>query len=95
MSCNVLNCIYVLQCNGCHEIYIGETSNFRLRGNLHKSHINQNCGLNVSRHIHACANGQIIKFKIMPFYKILNDDSRLRKEKENHFITKFKPGLNS
>ena len=95
MSCNVLNCIYVLQCNGCHEIYIGETSNFRLRGNLHKSHINQNCGLNVSRHIHACANGQIIKFKIMPFYKILNDDSRLRKEKENHSITKFKPSLNS
>ena len=39
MNCNVLNCIYVLKCNGCQQLYIGETSNFRLRGNLHKSHM--------------------------------------------------------
>ena len=95
MNYNVLKCIYVLKCKGCQEIYIGETSNFRLRANLHKSHINKNCGLRVSRHIYACARDKVIKFQIMPFYKVRGDDTRLRKEKENYFITKFKPSLNS
>ena len=94
MSCNVMNCIYVLKCNGCKKIYIGETSNFRLRVNLHKHHVNRNCGLNVSRHIHVCAKDQDIKFQIMPFYKITGDNVRIRKEKESYFIRKFQPALN-
>ena len=39
MSCKTKNCIYVINCNGCNEIYIGETNNFRLRMNLHINHI--------------------------------------------------------
>ena len=95
MSCNTMNCIYVLQCNGCQDLYIGETSNFRLRVNLHKHHVSKNCGLNVSRHIHDCARNKDTKFKIMPFYKVTGDDSKIRKEKEKYFITKFQPSLNA
>ena len=95
MSCNTMNCIYVLQCTGCQDLYIGETCNFRSRVNLHKHHVNKNCGLNVSRHIYDCAKDKDIKFKIMPFYKVTEDDTKLRKEKERYFITKFKPNLNT
>jgi hypothetical protein len=42
INCNILNCIYVMLCNGCQKIYIGETSNFRLRTNLHRDHVNKN-----------------------------------------------------
>ena len=53
MDCNTRNCVYVIKCNGCSKIYIGETSNFRLRVNLHKDHIRQgeNAPLYVNRHI--------------------------------------------
>jgi hypothetical protein len=97
MSCNTLNCIYVLACEGCDQIYIGETSNLRLRINLHRDHIKKNTGLGVSKHIAECTKNmeENCKFKVMPFYKVFKDDMTFRKEKESLFIKKFSPELNS
>lgn len=94
MNCSTLNCIYLIQCNGCKEIYIGETSNLRHRVNLHRNHIEHNEGLYVSKHIFQCAINCAPKFYVMPFYKVRSDDQLLRKSKEADFITKFKPKLN-
>lgn len=94
MNCSTLNCVYLLQCCGCKEIYIGETSNLRNRINLHRDHINHNKGLYVSKHIFQCATNSTPKFKVMPFYKVKSDDTQLRKNKETNFIEKYKPKLN-
>ena len=56
MNCDTKNCIYAIICNGCNEFCVGETTNLRLRTNLHRDHINRNVGLYVSRHIAVCSN---------------------------------------
>jgi predicted GIY-YIG superfamily endonuclease len=94
MSCETLNCIYVLKCHGCEDIYIGETNNFRLRTNLHRDQILKRKGLGVCMHVNECTQGFEKKFSIMPFFKIKKDDEKLRKQKEAHFISKFVPELN-
>ena len=94
MNCDTLNCIYVLKCLGCSKTYIGETSNLRSRINLHRNHIIHNVGLNVSQHIHDCASKLKYKFNVMPFYKVNEDNCRLRKLKEQFFIKLFSPELN-
>ena len=96
MSCNTLNCIYVIKCLGCQKLYIGETKNLRFRTNLHRDHSSKNIGLNVSRHIYECTRGkcQKDKFFIMPFYKVSSDNSAMRKSMETFFRKKFKPELN-
>ena len=97
MTCDTRNCIYVLQCGGCSKYYIGETNNFRLRINLHKDHAKKNTGLGVSRHIFECISDNSCEypFLVMPFFKLKDDDTGLRKTTENYFIQKFKPDLNS
>ena len=97
MSCNTFNCIYAIKCGGCGGCYIGETSNFRLRTNLHKDHIRRGVGLNVSTHIKICTQymDETNKFHIMPIYKVRYDDLNLRKKMEAKFINKYKPSLNS
>ena len=82
-----------MQCSGCMENYIGETTNLRLRTNVHRDHIRRNTGLYVSRHIHTCSQNNY-NFKIMPFYKIHSEDDSLRKMKETYFIEQFQPKLN-
>ena len=94
MDCNTQNCIYVLCCQGCDKIYIGETANLRARINLHRNHILHNTGLDVSKHIHQCAKHNDPKFKVMPFYKVQSDNMNERKDKETYFINKYKPDLN-
>ena len=94
MDCSTLNCVYVLQCNGCSSIYIGETSNFRMRTNLHRDHVRNNKGLYVNKHVYQCAKNKLPNFSIMPFYKVKKDDPNLRKNKESYFIERFKPPLN-
>lgn len=94
MTCDTLNCIYVIICAGCKDIYIGETNNFRLRTNLHRDHALKNTGLGVSRHIFKCTINMENKFTIMPFYKLNSDDIQFRKSMETHFINKFQPELN-
>ena len=94
MTCNTLNCIYVIECQGCYKMYIGETNNLTLRTNFHREHSNKNIGFDVSRHIHTCYHNSDIKFKIMPFYKMPTDDAMYRKNMEHFFIKIFNPELN-
>ncbi len=94
MDCNTKNCVYVMKCMGCESFYIGESESFRHRVNLHRSHINNNTGLHVSHHIHDCAEGLPIKFKICPFYKVKSDSLQQRRAMEEHFLKLYKPQLN-
>ena len=94
MNCNTKNCIYVIRCENCGLLYIGETGNLRSRVNLHKSHVNKKEGLFVNKHLAECNTNLKDTFKIMPFYKVKQDDERIRKEKETYFIQKFHPELN-
>ena len=93
MTCNSTNVLYVIECQGCRKMYIGETGNLRFRTNLHRDHATKNIGLGVSRHLHTCVSGRH-KFNIMPFYKMNTDDQTARRTMENYFISKFKPELN-
>ena len=87
MTCNCKNCLYVIECQGCKQMYIGETNNFRLRTNLHRDHASKNIGLCVSRHIFSCTNRtHSEKFRIMPFYKMSTDDPVKRRFMEAYFI---------
>lgn len=96
MTCNSKNCLYVVECQGCKQMYIGETNNLRLRTNLHRDHSNKNIGLGVSRHIFSCTRTiSSQKFHIMPFYKMSSDDSVKRRTMEEYFIKKLKPQLNN
>ena len=101
MTCDTLNCIYAIKCQGCEKMYIGETNNLRLRTNVHKDHASKNVGLSVSRHIYECTKGKPcdknlknVKFLIMPFNKLQSDDVATRRGMEKYFINKFSPALN-
>jgi hypothetical protein len=93
MSCNTKHCIYAMKCGGCSKTYIGETKDFRNRVNLHKQHINERADFLVSTHIAACTDDKL--FTIMPIYKMKSNNDTERKDKEEMFIKKFKPSLNS
>ena len=91
-DCNSKFVIYTLICDNCDKKYIGECSEVRQRMNLHKSDIklHQNRKLQVSKHIHNCADG---KFKFCIIYQ---SDSNVLKRRtvEKHFIETYKPSLN-
>ena len=91
LTCNSPNVIYVMECNTCHENYVGMTHKLNERTNIHKSNIRieVNRKLHVSKHMADCSkNG----FRIIP---ILQSDnySRLPILEEN-IIRRFKPALN-
>ncbi|XP_061175938.1 uncharacterized protein LOC133184880 [Saccostrea echinata] len=95
MSCDTKNVIYVITCPGCHQYYIGETSNpLRARVRVHRQHINspEYRQIPLSEHLDRCGNKQ---FTIFPFYKLSNESDIQGREKEKHFIHVFKPKLNN
>ena len=94
MSCKVINCIYVMRCLSCKKQYIGETSDFRKRVNLHRNQVKHKCGLDVDQHIHECTKDIEGDFKIMPFFKMPDDNTARRRTKEKFFIDTLKPELN-
>lgn len=97
MNCGTENLLYVLQCQGCLENYIGQTSGtLRARMRVHKQQINtpEYRQIAVSKHIAECAKNKDPPFKVFPFYKILNDDKSFRDIKEQSFIKIFNPHLN-
>ena len=96
MSCTVQHVVYVIECRGCSKYYIGETNNLRKRVTLHNQHIrHENLRMiPVSGHIATCSNADP-KYFIFPFFKMNTDSVIERKEKEKHFIRKYKPDLNS
>ena len=91
MNCYTKFWIYGIRCGNCSYTYIGETTNLRLRFNLHKQHIRENANFFVTRHINSCGSGN---FYIMPIYKMKNEDEIERKNKESYFIKKYTPNLN-
>jgi hypothetical protein len=97
MACNSTNLIYFLKCNGCsNAFYIRETGDtLRHRTTVHRQQINTAYlrNLNVSKHIWECAKNKIIKFQIMPIFKMTGGVTA-RRLKENDLIKKLKPTLN-
>ena len=94
MSCETQNVIYLLQCGGCGEEYIGDT--LRHRMTLHRQHIRHSNvrKLFVSEHIANYATGLDINFRLFPLSKLKTDNATSRKIKESYFIELFKPKLN-
>ena len=74
MTCDVRNCVYVLECAGGFKYYIGETNKLRLRINLHKDHTRKNSGLDVSKYIFDCTKNKLNghNFRIMHSLKLKN-----------------------
>ena len=91
MSCKSRNIIYVIFCMGCSKSYIGETGLILShRTNLHRSHIrNSNWRqLEVSHHVNECAGHLEIPFKIMPFFKMPLNCTRIERESKELFFSK-------
>ena len=98
MNCTVTNVIYTLTCLGCNEYYIGETGDsLRHRMTVHRQQIRDPTTrmLGVSKHIAECAKDIKPNFTVFPFYKVFSPSESARKFKEQYFINKFKPVLNT
>ena len=91
MDCNCKNVVYCINCH-CGKSYIGETSDFRGRVNLHKQQIleQEYRHLYASEHLFECGN----KWKIMPIFQMRYSDHLERQFKERTYIEKYKPTLN-
>lgn len=97
MNCATENVLYVLECQGCKENYIGQTSDsLRTRMRVHKQQIYnaEYRQIAASKHFADCAGNLTTPFKVYPFYKIMTMDKSFRDIKEQTFIRKFKPVLN-
>ena len=96
MSCKAKNVIYVIQCRGCDEQYIGETNNLRNRTTLHNQHIRHEAlrKIPLSGHIADCSDKEP-KYFMFPFYQMKTESIIKRKEKEKFFIRTFLPNLNT
>ena len=99
MTCYSTNLLYVLICSGCKNEYIGETGDtLRAKMRVHRQQIQDDNYriLHVSKHIHECAKEFHPQFKVMPFYKMSPDSTKIEREvKERQFIKKCKPSLNT
>ena len=78
MSCKSKHVIYMIQCRGCNEQYIGETVNLRNRITLHNQHIRhaELRKIPVSGHIADCSD-QDPKYFVFPF---LSNENRKHNE---------------
>ena len=94
MSCKAQNVIYVIQCRGCDDQYIGETNNLRNRTTLHNQHIIYEAlrKIPLSGHIADCSDKEP-KYSMFPFYQMKTESIIKRKEKEKFFIRTFLPKL--
>ena len=96
MSCDAKNAIYVLQCNGCKEYYIGQTGDkLRSRRTVHAQKMRDPSTrqLPLSEHIDICCRSEP-KFAMFPFFKMHSESISARLAKEKHFINCFDPKLN-
>ena len=97
MTCETKDVIYLITCNGCGKQYIGETQSLRERVTLHNEQMKhpQYRHLYVSKHISRCAYARRIKYKICPIFKLKRQNRTLKQVKEQYFIQKYKPELNT
>ena len=70
--------------------YIGETTNLRLRFNLHKQNVREGSKYEVSKHIKGCGGN----FKIMQIYKMNSDDNKRRRSMESKLIKSYNAEVN-
>ena len=98
MSCSSTDVIYVLQCRGCKELYVGQTGDsLRSRIRVHRQHIKDSRYriLQVSHHISSCADHMEPPFYVMPILKLPpNCDRFYREAKEKLCIKILQPSLN-
>ena len=93
-TCTTRNLIYLLVCT-CGLEYIGQTNlMLKQRIVLHRSQCRdpKYRFLKVSKHLHECGNDN---FTVYPFYKMHEENETARVAKEQFFIRKFRPQLNS
>jgi hypothetical protein len=102
ITCESQNLINVLFCKGpaCQSFYVGQTGDkLKCRARVHRQQLlDPNImNLNVSHHIHNCTKHMGVgeKFKILPVYKVSQENITYRKLMEKHFINMLKPNLNS
>ena len=97
MSCKAKNVIYVIQCGGCDEQYIGEANNLWNKTTLNNQHIRHEAlrKIPLSGHIAYCSHKEPNYFINFPFYQMKTESIIKRNEKETFFIRTFLPKLNA
>ena len=92
MDCNSRNLIYVIQCKGCGQTYIGETVNLKQRMSKHRTQSSSlmNASQEVSRHLCVCGKG----FSVCPIFKVKRESKIARLVHEDKLIKLLKPDLN-
>ena len=93
LTCESQNVVYVLECQKCHENYIGSTTlTLTRRMTLHRSQIKneQYRILSVSQHLHSCSDGN---FFVLPILQAKNETLLLLQEER--LISSIKPKLNN
>lgn len=93
MTCTSSYIIYILCCNACQKLYVGETSlRLQKRITLHKQHITspEYRVLPVSSHFDTCKKG----FKVIPIFQMDTESNYLRKQMEEYFLRMLRPDLN-
>ena len=96
MSCDVKNVIYVIKCNGCKYLYIGQRGEkLRTRRTIHAQQIRDPSTRQIPLSEHIVNRIRSIpKIQMFPFFKIHTESISARLAKEKHFIRCFKPKLN-
>ena len=83
LNCESSNLIYVVICHECKKEYIVEM------GCLVKEQLNiYKQQLAVEEHLRTCGDR---KFRMFPFFKIIQENKSLRKFYEDYFVDKLKP----
>ena len=93
-NCESKDLIYVGNCSGCKEGYIGQTQTMpKERLNIYRQHIwtAELQQIDAQGHIRTCVGRT---FKIKPFSAIAEEKNLLEESYETYFIEKFKPTLN-
>lgn len=98
-SCASKNLIYVIRCTGCHKDYVGQSSlTLRQRMTVHRQQLRDPTTRQIplSGHLDLCALNKSPKFLVFPLYLCsANTTDQTRIHKENLFIHKYKPQLNT
>ena len=91
LNCESSNLIYVVICHECKKEYIVEMGCLvKEQLNIYKQHIRQPQyqQLAVEEHLRTCGDR---KFRMFPFFKIIQENKSLRKFYEDYLIDKLKP----
>ena len=102
LSCNQLNCIYLMTCKKCRLQYVGSTVYFKARWRLHKSHIKHNKTTSCRVARHWCGNHRDLKdLEITIIEQVFGDEAAIdsllhtREIFRQHALLTFEPyGMN-